>query len=647
MPDLTETVPAVEINAKSPPVHQQQSQIAISQLLSDNPRNSANSVIEVPMPISRQTTGDSAIYETGFELDMMVEDSPKLPDSFDTAPVMPAETQPAVSLQSSSPFAANRLAVMDLPIPFPPNMEPVEFNPRNVDYSHILKDERDRKLFAAMQIDQTHFFNVLFGPEEAALDRFMNTAPRLTEGHKSVVHFKLNEDTAINCVNWKDRCFITGTDIVRLLVHKFQHFAGKPPRHMKKFEEGIFSDLRRLTPPNDCVLEGTRSDFLVFLFDIDCVRSKKKQKVFFWDRFKAVAHNIFCDAVDRELARVQMAKAVGMTVDEFIKSGVVPTGTTSHLDSTRHSLSLDWPDKSLQMDESAAVAAGGFMKVDQIHIIRNDISQLFSRLLRVPVFDPAHTPAEKEYLVIKYLNAHMFKGIFAPPKPVPPTPQPTARQRARELQSMLLDDDDDIESSPPQHVVGTSRKTTRRRGAASKQSAPPTPKQSSRATPPTSFRFTPAGRRNQFSHLFASRPRDDDEYSVSTLSSNDDEYRMQYEYPTYIDHSYDDDYSTSTQMPLYLSGRLYTPQPEVSSYVRHIGSPGAIPNSPMSLPDLTPYRMSPKRRSDSQRDEYHIPAPKHSKRSHLLEDMDLADSVPAATGEAEAAYILLGISRSR
>lgn len=64
---------------------------------------------------------------------------------------------------------------------------------------------------------------------------------------------------------------ITGTDIVRALVfryvtnkiyHKpinliqlrFEAF-GRPVRNMKKFEEGVFSDLRNLKPGQDASLE--------------------------------------------------------------------------------------------------------------------------------------------------------------------------------------------------------------------------------------------------------------------------------------------------------------------------------------------------------------------------------------------------------
>jgi len=70
---------------------------------------------------------------------------------------------------------------------------------------------------------------------------------------------------------------------------------------LKKFEEGIFSDLRNLKPGIDATLEGPRSEFLEFLYKNGCIRTQKKQKVFFW---YSVPHDaLFCDALERDLRR--------------------------------------------------------------------------------------------------------------------------------------------------------------------------------------------------------------------------------------------------------------------------------------------------------------------------------------------------------
>ena len=47
---------------------------------------------------------------------------------------------------------------------------------------------------------------------------------------------------------------ISGTDIVRCLAFRFQAF-GRPVKNSKKFEEGIFSDLRNLKSGTDASLE--------------------------------------------------------------------------------------------------------------------------------------------------------------------------------------------------------------------------------------------------------------------------------------------------------------------------------------------------------------------------------------------------------
>ena len=74
---------------------------------------------------------------------------------------------------------------------------------------------------------------------------------------------------------------MTGTDIVKVVVFRFQ-LSSLDISNMKKFEEGIFSDLRNLKPGLDSVLEEPRSEFLEFLYRENCVRTQKKQKVFFW-----------------------------------------------------------------------------------------------------------------------------------------------------------------------------------------------------------------------------------------------------------------------------------------------------------------------------------------------------------------------------
>ena len=98
---------------------------------------------------------------------------------------------------------------------------------------------------------------------------------------------------------------ISGTDIVRCLAFRFQAF-GRPVKNSKKFEEGIFSDLRNLKAGTDATLEEPKSPFLDFLYKNNCIRTQKKQKVFYW---YSVPHDrLFLDALERDLKREKMGQ---------------------------------------------------------------------------------------------------------------------------------------------------------------------------------------------------------------------------------------------------------------------------------------------------------------------------------------------------
>jgi transcription factor STE12 len=102
----------------------------------------------------------------------------------------------------------------------------------------------------------------------------------------------------------RDNLFhITGTDIVRSLTYRFFAF-GRPVVNTKKFEEGIFSDLRNLKPGTDASLEEPKSEFLDLLYKNNCIRTQKKQKVFYW--FSVPHDRLFLDALERDLKREKM-----------------------------------------------------------------------------------------------------------------------------------------------------------------------------------------------------------------------------------------------------------------------------------------------------------------------------------------------------
>lgn len=87
---------------------------------------------------------------------------------------------------------------------------------------------------------------------------------------------------------------------MRCLSFRFQAF-GRPVKNSKKFEEGIFSDLRNLKSGTDASLEEPKSGFLDFMYKNNCIRTQKKQKVFYW---YSVPHDrLFLDALERDLKR--------------------------------------------------------------------------------------------------------------------------------------------------------------------------------------------------------------------------------------------------------------------------------------------------------------------------------------------------------
>jgi transcription factor STE12 len=100
------------------------------------------------------------------------------------------------------------------------------------------------------QLDALRLF-LLTGPAKwgtvSSSSAALSTPPAL---HR----FPLPGGEPVSCVRWRGLFYITGTDVVRALVFRFAAF-GRPVRHMKKFEEGIFSDLRNLKPGQDATLE--------------------------------------------------------------------------------------------------------------------------------------------------------------------------------------------------------------------------------------------------------------------------------------------------------------------------------------------------------------------------------------------------------
>ncbi|KAG2229310.1 hypothetical protein INT48_005347 [Thamnidium elegans] len=183
------------------------------------------------------------------------------------------------------------------------------------------------------------------------LKLFFATATQQWEPNKPLKRFVLPAGESVSCVLWNDLFFITGTDIVRSLTFRFHAF-GRPVSNAKKFEEGIFSDLRNLKPGHDARLEEPKSELLDMLYKNNCIRTQKKQKVFFW--FSVPHDRLFLDALERDLKREKM----GM---EPTTLSVAEPATSLSLDSTQEL--FDQLRKS--MSQSAAATAQAIE--DDIH----------------------------------------------------------------------------------------------------------------------------------------------------------------------------------------------------------------------------------------------------------------------------------------
>lgn len=112
--------------------------------------------------------------------------------------------------------------------------------------------------------------------------------------HPALNRFLLPSQEYVSCVLWNGLYHITGTDIVRALVFRFEvrtalsallriltplQAFSRPVRNMKKFEEGVFSDLRNLKPGTDACLEEpkvSRTSFRPISFLGSCWRQESE-----------------------------------------------------------------------------------------------------------------------------------------------------------------------------------------------------------------------------------------------------------------------------------------------------------------------------------------------------------------------------------
>ncbi len=86
---------------------------------------------------------------------------------------------------------------------------------------------------------------------------------------------------------------------------RFQAF-GRPVKNSKKFEEGIFSDLRNLKSGTDASLEEPKSPFLDFLYKNNCIAPRRSRRSSTGTACPTTA--LFLDALERDLKREKMGQ---------------------------------------------------------------------------------------------------------------------------------------------------------------------------------------------------------------------------------------------------------------------------------------------------------------------------------------------------
>ncbi|EXJ79770.1 transcription factor steA [Capronia epimyces CBS 606.96] len=227
------------------------------------------------------------------------------------------------------------------------------------------------------------------------LKYFLISAPVDWSPDSLIRRFLLPTGEYVSCVLWNNLFHISGTDIVRCLSFRFQAF-GRPVKNPKKFEEGIFSDLRNLKSGTDASLEEPKSPFLDFLYKNNCIRTQKKQKVFYW---YSVPHDrLFLDALERDLKREKMNQ-------EATTKAVAEPALSFEFDSSQ-SL-FEQLTKAQQASSSSFATANGTVPY----------SQAPSPVLRAtdsmppPQMGPPHMPRSQEQQQSLYTSMAMSNPI--------------------------------------------------------------------------------------------------------------------------------------------------------------------------------------------------------------------------------------------
>lgn len=202
---------------------------------------------------------------------------------FMTSPKMMMEQEEAEQMESEGKQNNQEESVVD------PNIFAVEGN-RSTSANSISNNNNTNstKPKRAMTAEEMTSLLAFFreGPEKASICLASKKAGDMRgSSSKHILH---TTGESVHCVIWEGRHYVTSFDIIKILkvlVIDDGHgnlLCGEIDTEGKKFEENVFSVLRQLKVGVNCRLEEARSDFLDWLVRHDCIRTQKKQKVFFW-----------------------------------------------------------------------------------------------------------------------------------------------------------------------------------------------------------------------------------------------------------------------------------------------------------------------------------------------------------------------------
>jgi len=246
------------------------------------------------------------------------------------------------------------------------------------------------------------------------LNYFLSNAPKNWKAGEVIRRFQLYEHDYVSCVFWENQHYITGTDIVKAITFRFK-IQGHEIKNVKKFEEGIFSDLRNLKPGIDSSLEEPKSPFLELLYKNKCIRTQKKQKVFFW--YSVPYDRLYQDVLKRDKKRELNGKKSNIVIDKSRSPSIKRENsksvesTTSHINMFKGEMEMNknsqnsnivyskWVDETQKLSNSSH----GHNKTNH-----NDIKVKKEIDIKIKKEEPSTSPQLKKikkgrkYIITKY-----------------------------------------------------------------------------------------------------------------------------------------------------------------------------------------------------------------------------------------------------